>query len=189
MSNIELTRSINMAELRKLRRQFISYTKMHPTENSGHISNIPPSQWLVRAPLVIMLPQLMQGFPLPYGCNNKQLATDHPGGQFHGVVLVLVMAPITGNRAEHQRFHHLHGALLGAAEAAHNEFTFLKNEANSDLFGHYGGCVLSQPQSQQLYLCASAGITDLNVLHQMTGFLLLLLLLLPFITTWTLLLH
>ncbi|KAF3854807.1 hypothetical protein F7725_022862 [Dissostichus mawsoni] len=35
-----LTRSINMAELRKLRRQFISYTKMHPTENSGHISNM-----------------------------------------------------------------------------------------------------------------------------------------------------
>ncbi|KAK5902265.1 hypothetical protein CesoFtcFv8_007537 [Champsocephalus esox] len=38
--NIELSRSINMAELRKLRRQFISYTKMHPTENSGHISNM-----------------------------------------------------------------------------------------------------------------------------------------------------
>ncbi|XP_044048008.1 protein KTI12 homolog isoform X1 [Siniperca chuatsi] len=37
---IELTRSINMAELRKLRRQFISYTKMHPTENTGHISNM-----------------------------------------------------------------------------------------------------------------------------------------------------
>uniref|UniRef100_A0A8C4FDU6 Protein KTI12 homolog n=1 Tax=Dicentrarchus labrax TaxID=13489 RepID=A0A8C4FDU6_DICLA len=37
---IELTRSVNMAELRKLRRQFISYTKMHPTENTGHISNI-----------------------------------------------------------------------------------------------------------------------------------------------------
>ncbi|TNN57019.1 Protein KTI12 [Liparis tanakae] len=29
-----------MAELRKLRRQFISYTKMHPTENTGHICNI-----------------------------------------------------------------------------------------------------------------------------------------------------
>lgn len=88
----------------------------------------PPSQWLVRAPLVIMLPQLMQGFPLPYGCNNKRcrdnifksfnseaksnitrslkqslahlffgtVATDHPGGQFHGVVLVLIMASITG---------------------------------------------------------------------------------------------
>lgn len=39
-SNIELTRSINMAELRKLRRQFISYTKMHPTENTGQISNM-----------------------------------------------------------------------------------------------------------------------------------------------------
>ncbi|XP_078139289.1 protein KTI12 homolog isoform X2 [Centroberyx gerrardi] len=37
---IELTRSFNMAELRKLRRQFISYTKMHPTENIGHISNM-----------------------------------------------------------------------------------------------------------------------------------------------------
>ncbi|XP_040893353.1 protein KTI12 homolog [Toxotes jaculatrix] len=37
---IELTRSINMAELRKLRRQFISYTKMHPTENTGQISNM-----------------------------------------------------------------------------------------------------------------------------------------------------
>lgn len=40
MSNIELTRSLNMAELRKLRRQFISYTKMHPTENIGHIANM-----------------------------------------------------------------------------------------------------------------------------------------------------
>lgn len=37
---IELTRSINMAELRKLRRQFISYAKMHPTENTGQISNM-----------------------------------------------------------------------------------------------------------------------------------------------------
>ncbi|XP_069019516.1 protein KTI12 homolog isoform X1 [Embiotoca jacksoni] len=37
---IELTRSINMAELRKLRRQFISYTKMHPTENTGQIYNM-----------------------------------------------------------------------------------------------------------------------------------------------------
>uniref|UniRef100_A0A8D2ZFE9 Protein KTI12 homolog n=1 Tax=Scophthalmus maximus TaxID=52904 RepID=A0A8D2ZFE9_SCOMX len=35
-----LTRGINMAELRKLRRQFISYTKTHPTENTGHISNM-----------------------------------------------------------------------------------------------------------------------------------------------------
>lgn len=31
----------------------------------------PPSQWLVRAPLVIMLPQLTHGLPLPYGCNNS----------------------------------------------------------------------------------------------------------------------
>ncbi|XP_058501819.1 protein KTI12 homolog isoform X2 [Solea solea] len=37
---IELTRGINMAELRKLRRQFISYTKMHPTENTGQIFNM-----------------------------------------------------------------------------------------------------------------------------------------------------
>ncbi|XP_042267822.1 protein KTI12 homolog [Thunnus albacares] len=37
---IELTRNINMAELRKLRRQFISYTKMHPTENIGQIANM-----------------------------------------------------------------------------------------------------------------------------------------------------
>ncbi|XP_019127828.1 protein KTI12 homolog [Larimichthys crocea] len=37
---IKLTRNVNMAELRKLRRQFISYTKMHPTENSGQISNM-----------------------------------------------------------------------------------------------------------------------------------------------------
>ncbi|XP_067829485.1 protein KTI12 homolog isoform X1 [Heptranchias perlo] len=37
---IELTRSLNMAELRKLRRQFISYTKMHPTENIGQIANM-----------------------------------------------------------------------------------------------------------------------------------------------------
>lgn len=40
MFNIKLTRNVNMAELRKLRRQFISYTKMHPTENSGQISNM-----------------------------------------------------------------------------------------------------------------------------------------------------
>ncbi|XP_028307519.1 protein KTI12 homolog [Gouania willdenowi] len=37
---ISITRSINMAELRKLRRQFISYTKMHPTENTGQIANM-----------------------------------------------------------------------------------------------------------------------------------------------------
>ncbi|XP_006628956.2 protein KTI12 homolog [Lepisosteus oculatus] len=37
---IELTRSLNMAELRKLRRQFISYAKMHPTENIGQIANM-----------------------------------------------------------------------------------------------------------------------------------------------------
>ncbi|XP_004553229.2 protein KTI12 homolog [Maylandia zebra] len=37
---IELTRNVNMAELRKLRRQFISYTKLHPTENTGQIANM-----------------------------------------------------------------------------------------------------------------------------------------------------
>ncbi|XP_016109147.1 protein KTI12 homolog [Sinocyclocheilus grahami] len=37
---IEFTRSLNMVELRKLRRQFISYTKMHPTENIGQIANM-----------------------------------------------------------------------------------------------------------------------------------------------------
>lgn len=38
--HIQFNRSVNMAELRKLRRQFISYTKMHPTENTGQISNM-----------------------------------------------------------------------------------------------------------------------------------------------------
>lgn len=37
---IELTRSLNMVELRKLRRQFISYTKTHPTKNIEHIANM-----------------------------------------------------------------------------------------------------------------------------------------------------
>ncbi|XP_024911787.1 protein KTI12 homolog [Cynoglossus semilaevis] len=37
---IELNRGVNMAELRKLRRQFISYTKMHPTDKTGQISNM-----------------------------------------------------------------------------------------------------------------------------------------------------
>ncbi|XP_053741759.1 protein KTI12 homolog isoform X1 [Synchiropus splendidus] len=37
---IELTRNVNMAELRKLRRQFISYTKLNPTENTGQIANM-----------------------------------------------------------------------------------------------------------------------------------------------------
>lgn len=37
---VELTRTINMAELRKLRRQFISYSKMHPTENTWQIANM-----------------------------------------------------------------------------------------------------------------------------------------------------
>lgn len=50
---------------------------------------------------------------------------------------------------------------------------------NSNLRGDYSGGVLSQHQSQQLYLCASARVADLNVLHQMTR----LLFLCPFITT------
>ncbi|XP_053356338.1 protein KTI12 homolog [Clarias gariepinus] len=37
---ISVKRSINIAELRKLQRQFISYTKMHPTENTGQIANM-----------------------------------------------------------------------------------------------------------------------------------------------------
>ncbi|XP_038124755.1 protein KTI12 homolog isoform X2 [Cyprinodon tularosa] len=37
---VALTRSVNMAELRKLRRQFISYSKMHPTENTSQIANM-----------------------------------------------------------------------------------------------------------------------------------------------------
>ncbi|CAG5958020.1 unnamed protein product [Menidia menidia] len=37
---VELSRSVNMAELRKLRRQFISYSKMHPTDKTGQISNM-----------------------------------------------------------------------------------------------------------------------------------------------------
>uniref|UniRef100_A0A3B5MYL4 Protein KTI12 homolog n=1 Tax=Xiphophorus couchianus TaxID=32473 RepID=A0A3B5MYL4_9TELE len=32
--------TVNMAELRKLRRQFISYSKMHPTEKTGQIANM-----------------------------------------------------------------------------------------------------------------------------------------------------
>lgn len=31
----------------------------------------PPSQWLLRVPLVIMLPQVTQGFPLAYGCGKR----------------------------------------------------------------------------------------------------------------------
>ncbi|XP_029431816.1 protein KTI12 homolog [Rhinatrema bivittatum] len=37
---IELTRTLNMAELRKLRRQFISYTKLHPNENISQLANM-----------------------------------------------------------------------------------------------------------------------------------------------------
>ncbi|XP_003967084.1 protein KTI12 homolog [Takifugu rubripes] len=37
---VQLNRSVNMAELRKLRRQFISYTKTHPTQNPAHVSNM-----------------------------------------------------------------------------------------------------------------------------------------------------
>lgn len=58
-------------------------------------------------------------------------------------------------------------------------------KANCDFLGHYRGCVLSKPQSQQFHLCASAGIADLNVLYKMNGILFLL----PFTATRTLLLH
>lgn len=37
---MELAKRINMAELRKLRRQFISYSKMHPIENTAQIANM-----------------------------------------------------------------------------------------------------------------------------------------------------
>nr|XP_023666911.1 protein KTI12 homolog isoform X2 [Paramormyrops kingsleyae] len=37
---VQTTRSLGMAELRKLRRQFISYSKMHPTEDKGLIANM-----------------------------------------------------------------------------------------------------------------------------------------------------
>ncbi|XP_069480849.1 protein KTI12 homolog isoform X2 [Ambystoma mexicanum] len=37
---IELTRNLGMAELQKARRQFISYTKMHPNENISQVANM-----------------------------------------------------------------------------------------------------------------------------------------------------
>ncbi|XP_053573239.1 protein KTI12 homolog [Bombina bombina] len=37
---IELPRILNMSELRKLRRQFISYTKLHPNENISQLANM-----------------------------------------------------------------------------------------------------------------------------------------------------
>ncbi|XP_048828468.1 protein KTI12 homolog [Brienomyrus brachyistius] len=37
---VQATRSLSMAELRKLRRQFISYSKMHPTEDKSLIANM-----------------------------------------------------------------------------------------------------------------------------------------------------
>ncbi|KAL4658726.1 hypothetical protein GN956_G2237 [Arapaima gigas] len=40
ISFIFLTRTLNMVELRRLRRQFISYSKMHPTEDMGQIVNM-----------------------------------------------------------------------------------------------------------------------------------------------------
>ncbi|KAJ1181021.1 hypothetical protein NDU88_006232 [Pleurodeles waltl] len=36
----ELTRILSMAELHKARRQFISYTKMHPNENISQLANM-----------------------------------------------------------------------------------------------------------------------------------------------------
>lgn len=84
----------------------------------------PPSQWLVRVPLVIMLPQVTHGFPLAYGCRIKTTrgrldiflyqmsfipinamvfhlffgteATEHPRGELHGVVLIFIVAHIAG---------------------------------------------------------------------------------------------
>ncbi|KAK3548875.1 hypothetical protein QTP70_021270 [Hemibagrus guttatus] len=40
LQHIDVTRCLNIAELGKLRRQFITYTKMHPTENIGQIANM-----------------------------------------------------------------------------------------------------------------------------------------------------
>nr|XP_033776731.1 protein KTI12 homolog [Geotrypetes seraphini] len=37
---IELTRTLGIAELRKLRHQFISYTKLHPNENISQLANM-----------------------------------------------------------------------------------------------------------------------------------------------------
>ncbi|XP_078541070.1 protein KTI12 homolog [Lissotriton helveticus] len=37
---VELTRILGMAELQKARRQFISYTKMHPNENISQLANM-----------------------------------------------------------------------------------------------------------------------------------------------------
>ncbi len=35
-----LTKMFNMAELRRLKRQFLTYTKMHPIEDTGKIGNM-----------------------------------------------------------------------------------------------------------------------------------------------------
>ena len=37
---VVLNRTVNMAELRRLRRQFITYTKMHPVEDTKKIANM-----------------------------------------------------------------------------------------------------------------------------------------------------
>ena len=38
--NVILIRTANMSELRRLRRQFITYTKMHPVEDTKKIANM-----------------------------------------------------------------------------------------------------------------------------------------------------
>ena len=37
---VALNRTVNMAELRRIRRQFITYTKMHPVEDTKKIANM-----------------------------------------------------------------------------------------------------------------------------------------------------
>lgn len=37
---VVLNRTVNMAELRRIRRQFITYTKMHPVEDTKKIANM-----------------------------------------------------------------------------------------------------------------------------------------------------
>lgn len=39
-SYVALNRAVNMAELRRIRRQFITYTKMHPVEDTKKIANM-----------------------------------------------------------------------------------------------------------------------------------------------------
>lgn len=74
MLNVELSRSVNMAELRKLRRQFISYSKMHPTENTGQISNMfvqylnKSLHWYFIAPVLLYIFPITNKSVLNIGC-------------------------------------------------------------------------------------------------------------------------